>query len=529
MGGTASRAWHAVACAALVAAVLPALPVAAATPTAFQVEVNGQAVPGPAPVVSGQVMLPVAGLAKVLGARVSSASGGTIALATGDGSPPDPILASPAAVLLDSADVGPGYALGSYDPSRSAVPEPPGGPARIGVASEVFLQKTAKALKKLPASARLAPAVVAVTVAEYSSVPAAASAEATLFSPTDQGVGWAALPGPYARLAVTNLPGPLGESYSLWSGDNGQAWLLVARAQNWVVVSVVGPSRLDQAWSLWLEQIHRIEDIPPTGAPRGPAPSGAQSAALPATDLGPLAVTLNQVPLGTATWSRGAYVLPAGEAEMALALTPERTRANGLNLQGTSLVDNGTVPAVLARPQTVVLTPQAFWPIPFDPILGNSESNASLSYGSATVAFDFADWGRLGGYQVEYGTSPKDASLTGLPEAVLIGLDEFSTAAGAYTATQTYRGSMRSLVKGATVLPLGDLNGPHGNGPVYAVHAEKVIGKTVYAYEYYLVQVDNWEVLVGVAGPVGSYTPRAIWPYLTALANEIQLDAQPSP
>ncbi|MCL6597073.1 MAG: hypothetical protein K6V73_12850 [Firmicutes bacterium] len=500
---------------------------------AWHVRVNGRDLGAPAPVAGGQVLLPVGALARVLGAVVTSVGGGTIALASRAG-PPQAHLAAPQDILLAPADLGPGYALSRPAPAAAPAPVPGDASARIAVASAVYALHAGHV--RLPSSVAYAPAEVAVTAAEYGT-PAAASAALAQVEADVAKAGWPGVAGPLSP-ADALLPAPIpGAQGTAWSADQGRVWLWAARVDNWVVASAVGGAMAPVAWTLWVEQVHRILASPlPTPSPAAAGPLGA-GVPLPATSQGPLQVVLDGAPLGTAVWTTSGYALPADALAQALGLALVRTGRQSLNLQGPDLVDGGATPAVIAPPRDLVLSPATVWGIPYRVVTGQEATNAAIASASPAVAYALAELGRLGGYSLEYDASAPAAAAAGAPQVVALGLVEFSTAAGANRATKTEAAQLGRLQKGAVPLALGDLNGAHGNGPVVAVTARvaQTVGKgrhrhTVYArVDWFLYQVDNWEVLVGAAAPEGFLTPRTVWPYLAAVAQHIELDGQPAP
>jgi hypothetical protein len=528
--------------AAILAAAFAAWPGAAAaaaatggTPTLWHVAVNGQALDAPAPAFGGQVLLPVGALAKALDAVVVAVGGGAIDLAARAG-PPQPYLASPAAVLLAPADLGPGYARATPPPDRAPAPLPGDAPARLAAASVVYTILPPARLRGLPPSVALGPAEIAVTVAEYASDAAAAQALAGIEAsmdgagagagPSAAGAAWPQVPGPYTPAQVV---APLGAASAVWSAAGGRIWLVSARTANWVVTSAVGGVGANVAWTLWLEQLDRVAAIPRPLPPAGVGPAAA-AVALPAADQGALTVRLDGVPLGTAVWTASGYALPADAAAQALGLSLVRTGRLSLNLQGPDLVDAGATPAVVAPPATLALSPAAVWGITYRPVLNRSASNAAIEAATPSAAFAVADLGRLGSYAIEYRATPAAAAAAGAPQVVALSLVEYSTAAGAYQAVRTEAGVLGRIQAGAQPLALGDLNGARGLGPVTAVTA--VVNGRHGARtrdDWLLLQVDNWEVLIGAANPDGTFTVRTLWPYLAAVTRNLLLAGQAAP
>jgi hypothetical protein len=379
---------------------------------------------------------------------------------------------------------------------------------------------------RLPVSVDYGPAEIAVTAGEYASAGVAAQALTATTAALATKAGWPGVPGPYT--AVATLPGPLGDATTVWSADGGKILLAAMRVNNWVVTSAVGGASLGTAWTIWLEQVHRIEAVP---RPTPVTGSGGlpTATALPKSDEGPIPVGLDGVPLGTATWTSAGYALAVAAAVQALGLAPERTGAMSLNLQGTGLTDNGVAPPVIAPPRGLILSPASVWGVAFNAVAGSSASNAALQQATPSIVYQLTDWGRLGSYAIEFDTKPRLAAQTGAPDAIYVGLVEFTTAAGAYQAVKTEAGTLAHIHAGARPMALGDLSGPGGVGTVQAVTA-RVFGKKVTSRnDWFLFQVDNWEVLVGTADPSGYYTPRTVWPYLTALAQNISLDGHAAP
>ncbi len=505
------------------ALTLAAAPAAASG--SWHVSVNGQPLSVPSPVVSGRLVLPVGALARALGDVVVGVGAGSISLSARSG-PPQPYLTAPAGVLLAAADLGPGYTRATPAPAKTPALSPADAQTQLGEASVIYTMLPAKDLKHLPVSVYYGPAEIALTAAEYAGADRAATALAdTAASLSAHGGAWPGVPGPYTP--VTALPAPVGDADFVWSADSGKIWLIAARVDNWVFTSAAGGTTLDMAWTLWQEQVHRIEAVKrPMAPPVAPVGSAAN---LPTSDEGPLAVSLDGVPLGTATWTALGYALPASAAARALGLQPERTGASSLNLQGASLVDNGNGPAVIAAPRTLILSPTATWGVPFRPLTGVSASNSALEQATPSIIYQLSDWGRMGAYSIQFDTTPRAAAATGAPKDLLVGLVEFSTSAGAYQAVLTESRALGRIQPGARPLALGDLNGQGGVGTVTAVTA-KVFGKKVTSRDdWFVYQVDNWEVVVGAADPDGYFTPRTLWPYLAQLAQYVQLDGRPAP
>ncbi len=511
-------AWLATLAAAAAAAAAP-------PPPTWHVAINGQPLGVPSPVVGGRLVLPVGALAKALGDVIVAAGPAGIALEA-RGGPPEAYLSAPASVLLGPSNLGPGYSRAASSPGQTPALQPGDAASRLAVASVTYTLQPAKDLKKLPVSVGYGPAEIAVTAAEYAGAAQAAAALADTVGPlAAHTVAWPGVAGPYTP--VEGLPGPLGDAAAVWSAHAGKIFLAAVRVNNWVVTSAAGGTSLATAWTLWLEQVHRIEAVPrPT-----PVPSGApgQAAPLPTADEGALPVSQDGVPLGTAVWTSVGYAVPVGMAAQALELAPERTGQTSLNLQGEGLMDNGSAPAVIAPPQSLILSPSATWGVPFARVAGAAATNGGLEQANPSLAYQLADWGRLGGYSLEFSAKPRAAARSGAPESLFVGLVEFSTAAGAYQAVLTEAGAFGHIQAGARPLSLGQLNGPGGVGSVTAVTAQ-VFGKKVTTRDdWFLLQVDNWEVVVGAADPNGYYTPRTLWPYLTALARNIELDGRAAP
>lgn len=471
------------------------------------------------------MFVPVAALAHTLGAVVVATSGATIALAAASG-PPQPILADAASLLIGPSDLGPGYAGGAVAPAAAAAVEPGDAAARLGVASAAFSLVGPGGRRGLPPSVGHGPATVAVTLAEYAGAPQAAAAVAAAVTALAAGGAWPGVSGPYT---AAGLPIPVGQSDFFWTA--GATDLLITRVDNWVMTSSARAPSLAVAWSVWLEQAHRIAFAPRPTPGVAATTSPGPAVALPQAAGPAMTLTLNGVPLGEAVWEGASgYAVPVDAVAESLDLTMVRTGATSVNLQGSGS-DNGVVPPVIVPPRQVPLSPSLVWGIPYDPISGKTVTNAALAAASAAGGFAATDLGRLGGYALQYGTTSALARKAGAPVAVSVETAEFSSSAGASQAVLTYSGQLPHVMAGARPLALGDLNGGHGNGPVRAVVALQFSqgGKTLTQFEWYLMQVDNWELLVGVAGPKGSLTPRTVWPFLMAQAQNIELAAQPAP
>lgn len=499
----------------------------AAAPTVWHVAIDGAALGAPAPLVDGQILLPLASLVPALGDVVVAVSASDGIALDARAGPPEAYLAAPASVLLTASSIGPGYTRATPAPAKTPAPVPGDAAARLADASAVFTSLPAKALTHLPVSVAYGPAELALTAAEYASAAAAAQALAdTTAALTAKGGTWPGVAGPYTP--VSSLPGPLGDAASVFTAARGRIDLVAMRVNNWVVTSAVGGTSLDAAWTLWLEQVHRIQAVPQPTVVRGAA-GMPTTQPVPGTDEGPLVVRLDGVPLGTAVWTAEGYALPAVGVEQALELLPERTGATSLNLQDASLVDGGAAPPVIAPPQGVLLSPTAVFGVPFAPVSGASASNSSLEQATPGIVYQLTDWGRMASYAVEFETKPKSAARSGAPEAIYVGLVEFSTSAGALDAVETEAGSLTHVQTGARPLALGDLNGAGGIDDASAVVAHVFAKKATTQDDWFLYQVDNWEVLVGASDPAGYFTPRTLWPYLTALGANIALDGRAAP
>jgi len=502
-----------------------AAPIPLSAAAVWHVAVNGTAIGGPSPLVGGRVFVPVGALAKAMGDVVVSAGSGAIAL-TARAGPPEAYLASPASVLLTSADLGPGYQQAEPTPAQTPAYEPTA-TGRLADGSITYTILPEKKLKGLPVSVYYGPAEIAVTAAEYASAATAAAALGAAVTALDApSARWPGVSG--ALTPLTSTPGPLGDASAVWSASNNQIQLVAMRINNWVVTSAVGGTTVNTAWTLWLEQVHRIENVPqPTPVPA--ARPVTTAAALPTSDQGPLSVSLDGVPVGTAVWTTAGYALPVDEAAPALGLLPERTGAASLNLQGPSLVDNGTAPPVIAAPQTLTLSPGSVFGVTYSPIAGESASNNALENADPSIVYDLADMGRMASYSVDYETGAHAAATTGAPREIYLGLVEFTTSAGALQAVATEAVGLRRIQTGAEYLGVGDLGGAGGPDVVAAVTAKTFGKKVTTRTDWFLLQVDNWEVVVGVADPNGYFTPRTIWPYLAAVVDHIDLDGHALP
>jgi len=522
-----------------------ALPLDAAR---WQASINGAPLTAPLVFVGKQAYLPVAALAAALGAHVATADQGgatTVSLTTGDGLPPVPWIADPRRVLVDAADLlgslGSGYAAAvSSGPATSpahalAGPATPVAPlpgyARARIAAATLTAQVAGAGRTAPPGS---PSLVTLTVAEYSGAGYASEAFAAWLAQTARGGAWPGVtaPPPYPTLTA-HVP-PLGNADAVWTGPTslGPAVLGIVRVNNWLFTSVaVYPAGSDVAADaslisvLWTMQAHRMQALaarpaavgPIVGGDRPPV-AGPPTGALPPVGTAPVTVVLNTVDLGQALPTDQGYALPLSSLAQALEIMPFRTGSAQVNLQAAGAPDGGIIPPVLINPKRAVVPLRAF--APYVTTQTTSVPNSALIQTSPGTQAPIDDWGRLAGYSV-LEVQPSAGRLEPTlpeqlwPQAVLLSVTEFSTASGAEDAVRTFAPSLAGSVKGEP-LSLGDLDGPHGEGPVTAAMRVTGQGNRSVRAIWLLTRVDNWEVLVAADGPAATFHLRNAWPILVA-------------
>lgn len=509
---------------------------------------NGTPLSEPLVVRSRIPYLPIVDLVRAIGAavQVSTPDGaqGTIALTTGDGTPPAPAMGAPASVLLSQADVTSGFGSGyrrtvtnvdAPSPVRADTPSAPlPGLATARIATATLTATPVTPGPGVTAVSPGSPSLFSETATEYSGAGFASQAFEALIRQTGEGGVWPGVTAPPPLASLTGALPPVGNQDRIWQGPTplGPAVLAIFRVNNWIVTAVsVYPSGSPVAPEAALlgpvfdMQASRIEGLPtagPTGsgseapaASRG-ATASAVSALPPASSQARFEVSLNGIDLGDTTPTAEGESLPLPELAQSLGVTAFRTGAQAVNLQSAAALDGGIIPPVILNPERAVLPASALGP--FSPSHRQSVPDSAIVNRNPGSQAAINDWGRLAGYSV-VDTQKAVPGHPGLlpdplePAAVLLSATEYSTESGATAAIHVYAKAMAGVVKG-TPLTLGDLNGPHGQGPVIA--AVKVTGKGAHALRaiWFLTGVDNWEVEVACDGPALTFHLRNAWPVL---------------